>query len=469
MFRPVRFASLFFLPILLVAQEGFRIEVDIEGYDQETLVLAYFFGGRTFEKQVASRNDSGGFLFSAETLPEESKVEGINLYPGLYYLLYPATETESPAILFEFFIDQGEDRFRLESSMDDLVGSLSVSGDGIDSYAVKYSEFLLKNLKEQKALETIETRTVEQQAELDALSTKLDSYRRDYFTKNPESVVALFMSYRPFFEYPDFQGSQQEIDLQRYLYARQHFFDNLDLSDPRHLRFPGPLDLVDTYINRMVPQSPDQLESAVNQVIEMASGDPATFQFYVVYFLNKYADSQIMGHDSVYVGIIEDYYRSGQATWVTEERKAVLSSIASRLSPLLIGKTMLMPTLLRTDGSAFTFEDLETDWKVIFLWDPEKPESLEEAKILEAWRSQHASDKASIVAIPISGDLAQGVEQLKTAGIDSWNIGTTPDARRTFFVLDHQAYKIFILNKSNTISFKRIRAGQIQGLLKDLL
>ena len=117
-----------------------------------------------------------------------------------------------------------------------------------------------------------------------------------------------------------------------------HFFDNTDLGDSRMIRTPILYGRLETYFSKVLIQHPDTLMRHIPRIVKLTESDSAMFRYMVVYLFNHFRESQIMGHDAVAVKIIDDYYLSGKAYWISDETHDSLEEDANRLRPNLIGR-----------------------------------------------------------------------------------------------------------------------------------
>ena len=64
---------------------------------------------------------------------------------------------------------------------------------------------------------------------------------------------------------------------------------------------------------------PDSINKEADRVLEMSSADNDVFQYVAVWLMNRYATSEIMGHDAVVVHLADSVYLAGKAPWAIEE------------------------------------------------------------------------------------------------------------------------------------------------------
>jgi thiol-disulfide isomerase/thioredoxin len=103
------------------------------------------------------------------------------------------------------------------------------------------------------------------------------------------------------------------------------------------LRTPLYEEKVMTYIDKIIPQDPDSLNTAVDLLIAKSRTNTELFRYMLVTLFNHYGQSQIMGFDAVALYIADKYYIK-EATWADTAYIKKLQKQVSQKLPLVIGK-----------------------------------------------------------------------------------------------------------------------------------
>jgi thiol-disulfide isomerase/thioredoxin len=267
---------------------------------------------------------------------------------------------------------------------------------------------------------------------------------------------------------------------QRYYWVREHFFDNIDLTDPALLRSPVLHAKVDQYMTKIAPQHPDSINVAIDYILAKIKNAPEINKYFLVHFLNYYAKSQIVGFDACYVHIAQTYYCVGQAPWTKKEDLEKICDNALRLEPILIGKTA--PNIVVTDrqNKPHALWDVDADYTVLFFWAPDCGHCKKAAPFMVEF-AQHFKDKGvkvfavcSAVAKTVEeGDVPdcwKGVEE-KGFTDDLFMNMADPFIRSRYKKLyDIQSTpQIFVLDRSHKILMKRIGAEQITTVMEEVM
>ena len=86
------------------AQDGFEIQVNIDGYTESQLYLAYYLGDKQYIQDTVERADNGSYTFSGE----EALSGGI-------YLVVMAPDNN----FFQLLVDDNNQRFEVSTEIGD--------------------------------------------------------------------------------------------------------------------------------------------------------------------------------------------------------------------------------------------------------------------------------------------------------------------------------------------------------------
>ena len=281
--------------------------------------------------------------------------------------------------------------------MDQLTEGLEVQGSPDNELFVEYLHFLNKKRPEADALNSElkaateakdEAKKEKLQKQLTKINEEVAAYQKKIIQSHPKTLTAAVIRANLPLDTPEFSG--EEAELQRWQYTKRHFFDNIDMTDPRFLRSPIQFGKVDYYIQKLTVQHPDSIVQSVDHILKLVKPNEETFKFYLIHFLNYYAKSKIVGMDAIYVHLAEKYYATGQAPWTEEEQLAKIVDNAKTLKPLLIGKIApdINCKMLDVDGTlkvkgnenvhqafkthgSMSLHEVDAPYTVLFIWAPD--------------------------------------------------------------------------------------------------
>jgi len=151
---------------------------------------------------------------------------------------------------------------------------------------------------------------------MDELNKGMENYIEEITLKNKDNFFGTFLLAMKENNAPEsiVSGTPLQQDSIRYVYYRQHYFDNFDIGDIRLLHTPLYDPKIKTYINRVATQYPDSLIVAVDKLLKASRAHDEMFRYMLITLFNNFAESKMMGMDKVYFHIAEKYYIP-EATW----------------------------------------------------------------------------------------------------------------------------------------------------------
>jgi len=203
-----------------------------------------------------------------------------------------------------------------------------------------------------------------------AITNMVAARQQKLIADHPESIAAILVKSNESFEFPEFTGTADEIQTQKYRYYKERYFENIDFNHPAVLRTPVIHQRVNYYMENLTPLEPDSTIVSVDRLLGMMDADSEAYRYYLSYFLNKYGNSKYIGFDAVYVHLALNYYGKDKATWVTDENKKEIVENALKIKPILIGKTAPEFTIYKQDGAEVSLSDFSKDYTVLVFWKP---------------------------------------------------------------------------------------------------
>lgn len=351
------------LPFSLLAQEGFSLKVQLHNYENDTLLLAYYHGERQLIKDTLFRDhESNQFFISREE----------SLDPGMYLVVM-----KPDMRFFQLIVDDNEQDLSLEADAESISGSIQFENAPQNTAFFNYLNFLENQRKKADGLREGDEEDMDEE-EKEALRKKLLNIDEEVIEFQNKLTVefegqflGVFLKANRDPQPPEFDGSDSEIRRQRFQYVRKHFFDYLDVTDSRLMRSPVLASRVNHYVDNLIPRHPDSISIELTKILDRMMENEQIFRFFLPHFVNKYARSNIIGMDAVYVHLIDTYYKTGKATWASEEQLKSIVENADRMRPTLIGKTAPDIVLQDRDGQRVRLHELEYDYTILYFWRPD--------------------------------------------------------------------------------------------------
>ncbi|RMG28693.1 MAG: DUF5106 domain-containing protein [Bacteroidetes bacterium] len=444
------------LPLLLTAQDGYQIHVQVKNLQAEQAFLANFFGDKTY-KSDSAKVEGEAFTFQGEEpLPQ-----------GLYLVYF------SPEKYFELII--GEDQhFSLTTDTTNFVTHMQVDGSADNELFFSDLQFINKQrqrvqqINEQlKNTDQNSEAYKELQAQLEQINQEVISYREKMVAEHPEMLYPKILRTLKEPTIPDPPPGADS--LYRFHYYRAHFFDEVDFNDQRLLRTRFLHQKADTYLERLTPKHPDSIIHAVDYIIGLTQ-DTLIFRYFVQTFLNKYAASKIMGMDAVYVHIVEKYYMTGRAYWVDEKTLHDMVERALAISPTLIGKKAPNFEMRDINGNLVSLYGIKAPYTILYFWDYDCGHCKKVTpKLVEAYE-KYIDKGVQLITVSINGSIEVWKNKVGEYGIKG--IPLADPARTSGFdrMYDVRSTpRLFLLDKDKIIKAKHITVEQMEELLDRFL
>lgn len=444
---------------LATAAQGFTVTVNVPGYSGQQAFLGYYLGESQYVMDTVEYADEK-FVFEGDE-PLES---------GFYLLVFPPENNYC-----QLLIDARDTDIRITLDPDMVTKPIAVEGAPDTRLFYQYAEFIGERRKSAGALQTElestqdEKRLTQIEQELEAINDEVEDKQEEFLVEHAGTLTAMLIKSSMEPEIPEFEGADEEVDEKVFNYYKAHYFDNIEMRDPRLARTPFMGEKIKYYVDKLTVQQPDSICKSIDHILGQFDKDSEAFQVFLVSFLNKYAKSKIVGMDAVYVHLVNEYYAQGLAPWTDEEQLAKIVKNASTLEPILIGKAAPDLKLQDRDKAPVTVHGIEADYTVLFFWDPECGHCKKSVpKIIEFYEEYNPK---GVEILAICTKLQEGEkacwEAVDDRGMDIWKNASDPYLRSRF----KQIYdvrttpQIFILDKDKKIIMKRIGAEQLPDVL----
>ena len=454
--------SLFLLipGLYLKAQQGYKIDVSVNGFQASEAYLAYYYGNKQYIKDTAQAAN-GSFTFAGE-----EPLDG-----GIYLVVLPPSNT-----YFELVIDK-EQRFSVATDTFDFINLIKIKGskenqvfyDDLKFLGQKRKEIgqIDEKLKTEGISKTDKDKLLAQKGKIDQ---EVKTHRAKLMEQKDKTLYAkvLYSMKEP--EIPEAPKDEngEPIDPNfAYWHYRQHYFDYLDMTDDRLLRTPVLHNKIEQYLERLIPKVPDSLCEAVHFIVDKTRANDDMFQYFVVNLLNKYANSKIMGMDGVYVCMVEKYYMSGEAWWADEETIANMTERALAISPTLVGRMAPNFTVQDVNGNFKQLHGVDAEYTILYFWDYDCGHCKKVTPELGKTFEKFVGKGVKAFAVSINGDVEVWKEKIKEYGIEK-AINVQDHRRQSGF---DQMYdirstpRLLILDKDKKILAKQISVEQMDEIL----
>ncbi len=458
------FTILFFFVLLTgisAEKSGYRIEITPEGFSEEYLILASYYGKNNQVIDTVEVAEDGNFIFQGKEA----------LSGGVYLVIFPPENK-----FFELVIDR-EQHFSVQVDVSDPVNTIKLKGSEENKMFYDYLRYVAGKRKEMEALMEQEKTANEKEKEgiklqREIIDKDVKAYFDNIIEKYPDNINSMIIKANRPMDMPDHLNKPGADQTERYLYYKSRYFDAYDFSDDRLLRTNFFYKRVDYYLEKLTPQLPDSIILSVDKVLMPMNKDGDMFKYYLVYLLNKYAKSKIVGMDAVYVHIVKTYYAKGLAPWTDEETLEKIIKNAEALEPILIGKKAPNILLQQKDGTPVSLHEIPSKYIVLYFWDPDCGHCKKSSPDMIAFHEAFKDKGVKVVAVctEVRDEVKKCWETIEERGYEWMNL-VDPFLRsryKTKYDIKSTP-QIFILDEERKIRIKRIGADQLEKVMEQII
>ncbi len=443
---------------MLNGQTGYSVGININGTSETKIRLAYHLGNEQYVKDSLTTDKGGNGRFTSSE----------KLSPGVYMIVLPGNT------FFEFLV--GEDQFfDIICDLKDPAGTLAFRGSDENERFLEYQR-MWKSLQEEaitlseklKAATSSGGETAELKKQLSLQEKKMKQYLLGTSENNKGTLLgAIARSIIPVDplvpKIPAGIANPDSISrLWSYLYYKDHFFDNIDFTQPGLIRSPVLGTRLEQFFSQVVIQMPDSINKEADKILGMSEKNKDMFQYVAVWLLNRYATSEIMGHDAVVVHLADRVYLSGKAPWASQEYISDLAKRVDRLRPNLIGQKATELVMSSFTGFYVSLYDIKAEFTIVYFWEPDCGHCKEATPILKAFYDENKSKGVEVFAVCTQTDREKWENYIAEHGL-SWINGWDPQrlSRFDYFYNVESTPLIYILDRDKKIIAKRLSVEDI--------
>jgi thiol-disulfide isomerase/thioredoxin len=445
---------------ILFAQSP-NISFKIDGYDNDTLILGYYYGDKQLVVDTLFTKVKGEF-----TWKDTAKIQD-----GMYIALVKPENT-----FIQFLLESNNPSFSIKFNKENT-SDVKFKGSKVNTAFYGYMDFLRDLGKKAEPLrdsvKSYESRGKNadtEKAKLDALDKEVKAFQKKTIEENPGYLAKLLLSsIEP--EMKEFNGSEEEKQMQRYLYYKSVYFNNIDFNYPSLIRTPYIHNKIDTYIKKLTSQHPDSIIVSLKMILKKLENNPEAEKYYLSHFLNEYANSNIIGMDKVFLWINDNYYAKGKAPWVSADNLAKILKSAEELRPIIIGKIFPNITTYKEDKTPVVLHQVKSAYTLLIFWSPDCGHCAKAMPDLVKYSEEYKTKGLTTISVCTRpGEKVitcwEGVKEKKMENL----INTGDEFQRFQQIIPMpKTPKFFILDDKKEILFKDFPADKLGEILKEII
>ncbi len=453
------FIVVFLISWQATAQEGYKIQVEIKGLQDSSLLLASYYGNKIRLVDTAFARTPGNFIF-----------EGKKALPGGVYM----TISPKKVKLFEFLINKNQ-HFILKTDTANLSMHLQAENSRENKVFFNYLQYSDKIYHKVLRLRKQLKQTGKNSPDHKKLQEQIATLRKENIAKRNN----LIRTHRGMFVAKLFEAMENvkppqnphpSDSLFALHYLQKHYFDHFDLSDPRLLRSPMYDQRIKTYFRQLVPFQPDSVDKAIDRVIALARPSKICVSYLVWYFTVKYQNPKYMGFDKVFVHMVDRYFSKEPVDNTPVSVLKLLENRANQIRPTLIGNLAPKLILQDTTGKFVSFYNIHNKFTLLFFWDYNCSICKRQlAELVSIYPELVKKYDLAVYGICINPDLKAWKTAVRNRHLPWINVNGTRTIKGDFTKLYdiHGTPQLFLLDKNKRIIAKQFSVNQLKTILKN--
>lgn len=445
------------------------LKVRVKGLTGGECLLANHYGDKQFIQDTA-KVDANGWMEFKFSEPRPG---------GIYLVVLPSKK------YFEIILTDNQ-VFTAETDTISLVKHMKITGNKENQYFYEYLSYLEDQQKKMEPVHNLlkVTHSKDSIAMLQKKVAETDSlvkiYKRDYYKKkHPETFMAEVLSAMdepdniPYDQCP--KKADGTIDsTYNYWHFRNHYWDGMNFNDERLIRTPVYYNKLKFYLEKLTPQHPDSIMVACDWLIEKARPAKELFKFTVYYATYTYETAKVMGFDAIFVHIVDKYYKTDQAWWITKEQKKKIIDRSNQVAFTLLGKTAVDMTMLDTAGRVKTLHAVKAKYTIVIFWDPTCSHCKHEVPLIKSYvDSLHKTGNSiEVFAVVSEPDKAAWKKYIIENDLNWMNV-CGKDAQELanikYYYDVYSTPTIYLLDEKKTIIGKRLDAENMKPFLNRII
>jgi len=282
----------------------------------------------------------------------------------------------NPPKYFDILVN--EQTIKLETNLENLAGNVVVKKSKENKLFFEYVQFLEKQaklkeplIKERKiAFESKETKKVDElNKKIIAIDSAVIDYQIAVSTKNIDTYFGKLISMSVETTIPEPSFPLADTNKWKYEYYTNHFWDNVDLSDDRLGKSALFYNQMETYFMKVIAQIPDTINQRIDAFMNQLTPNGFMMKSAVEFLAYAHAKTKIMGMESVYVHVADNYILNGRSNWIDQDKIEKLRPKVDKLRPTLIGK--IAPNIILADTSEKNWINLANvnhEYTLLIFW-----------------------------------------------------------------------------------------------------
>lgn len=438
---------------------SFRLEVQAYSEKKQTIYFGGYLDGITTILDSTVVSNQGSAIFSSK-----------EPYPVGQYFIY----IKNPQIKLELLLAEKQDDIKLCVNVSDPEKS-TIEGSNDTRLFWAYLCFLNDKTKEQdgllaklesKNLTNADRSKAEKQIKKidddinQYINFQLKKYSNTWFAAYLKAILNVDLA---------LNGSKTTEDINNAkAYLKEHYFDNINLSDRRYWRTNYFVSYLEDYMANVVEQDPDSLAVSACMLVAKAKDDEYCFEKMLTRFLSRSLQSNVMGDENVWMLLYEKYIKDKKLSWIDSSRYQTLDKLYEISANCRVGMKAENLNLDRLEGGTINTNDIDSDYTLLYFYNPTCGHCVKEIpRIREIIEDKYLDKGMVVVGINLNNDVDDWKNFVGQMHIKNWiNCSDTKFKSNYWMYYDTSSTPAtYLLNKNKIIVAKMIDSTNLDKFL----
>lgn len=440
------------------AQAGYRIEIKAPDAKGKTIYLAKYWNGASYTIDSTTITNKGQALMVTDSVIRDGQ-----------YLLHI-----KPNVNFDLLLS-GEKQIVVK--IDTRNPQNSVIEGSLDTHNLwKYSIALQKNEAEKTVLQRQLSDSTISDKERAKLTRKFTDNNADAanllntaISNNSDNWFGIYLKGMQTPAVPHIHPKSSDEASENREYMKEHFFDNISLTDRRFWTTSYFTSLVDVYLKDVVEDNPDSTAQAAVRLVAATQNDPYCFEQMLSYLSNTFSKSNKLGAENVWAALAEEYIFDKNVPWISEVQEASLMNEYVKIQHNRIGMTAVDIPLQKIDSTVFSLYDIDAEYIIMYFYNPTCGHCITEVPLLHDQLYAKYKDKGlEILAINTNPDQEMWEDFVSKNKLNGWiNCGDPHYKSQYWMYYDVSGTPmVFVLDKDKKIIAKKIDVKTLEELFE---
>ncbi|MDR3184273.1 MAG: redoxin domain-containing protein [Prevotellaceae bacterium] len=446
--------------------QKFSVTVTLDGAQPGDTVLLKAYRPKQETIDTSMVKEGGMFSFQRDTL----------LSAGMYSL-------DVGGRTLDFFISEGEPQdFNIQYNLNEGLLSAQFAGSPENQALVAYIHFMREQQMRRQQLQQLIQSNGERPDSAALLNAQMEDLIREVRNKWTEvetahsgKMIALFISSIREPEPAPFTvtDSSANIDSLRqdyyYMFFKEHFFDNYDLSSPYHLQMPFYAQALNTYFTRVLRPERQEALRQLARLVEKLNGNKPLYRYTVRELYDLYKSVPYPDLEGLFLEVGTKYIVERPDMWDSSyvDRIAFNIELASK-NP--VGEKATDLKLTDVAGSAISLYDVQAAYTVLYFYNPQCGACAEVTPKVHKTYQDYKSKGVQLFAVYVDRDKDVWMKYVMDNKYVDWiNVWDADESAAIYSKYDlHAIPMIYLLDDNKVIKAKDLTQGELDLWLSQL-